>query len=367
VEQGADGSAIPCDLVPVAAADGSPEPKHRRLMALIAPRPDAKGPRRFALVAAREPAAAGGGKAFAFSDVDAKSVKLEWSSAPDVKRPVFVYNHGMMSKAGVPARYDRACYIHPLYGLEGEVLTEDFPKDHLHHRGVFWSWPHILIDGKEYNSWMPTGISSKHERWIVRHEGAAVGVLAAENGWYVGDRRVMREHVWITAYAATEKTRVVDIDLAWTPLGQAITLRGAEGKSYGGLTFRFAPAEGQPDANKRKDTRVVVPSGVTKGDLPDTRLPWADISGHAAGAPARSGCALFVPKDHPDFPPSWLTRHYGPLCIGWPGVKDETFPPGEPFRVRYRLWIHVGDGDPSVLKDAYEAYTRLDELKWEEP
>ena len=30
--------------------------------------------------------------------------------------------------------YTRNNYIHPLWSLEGESLTEDAPKDHLHHR-----------------------------------------------------------------------------------------------------------------------------------------------------------------------------------------------------------------------------------------
>ena len=31
-------------------------------------------------------------------------------------------------------KYPRANYIHPLYNIDGFELTEDFPKDHLHHR-----------------------------------------------------------------------------------------------------------------------------------------------------------------------------------------------------------------------------------------
>src|SRR6266511_3501165 len=41
-------------------------------------------------------------------------------------RPVFVYNHGVLNKPGVPATHERSTYIHPIYGLDGEVLTDDF-------------------------------------------------------------------------------------------------------------------------------------------------------------------------------------------------------------------------------------------------
>ena len=42
----------------------------------------------------------------------------------------------------------RSNYFHPLYDLDGNVLTEDFPKDHIHHRGIFWAWHQVRIDGK---------------------------------------------------------------------------------------------------------------------------------------------------------------------------------------------------------------------------
>ena len=42
----------------------------------------------------------------------------------------------------------RSNYFHPLYDLDGQVLTEDFPKDHIHHRGIFWAWHQVRINGK---------------------------------------------------------------------------------------------------------------------------------------------------------------------------------------------------------------------------
>ena len=33
--------------------------------------------------------------------------------------------------------FSRSNYIHPLYNNDGEIITEDFPEDHLHHHGIF--------------------------------------------------------------------------------------------------------------------------------------------------------------------------------------------------------------------------------------
>ncbi|MCC6234122.1 MAG: PmoA family protein, partial [Verrucomicrobiales bacterium] len=108
------------------------------------------------------------------------------------------------------------------------------------------------------------------------------------------------------------------------------------------------------------------PAGQSPEDLYITRLPWADLSRlfpstttNPGGNPApsrTSGAALFIAPDHPDYPPTWLTRHYGVLCIGWPGVDGRTFAPGVPIRCAYRVWIHRHGTAPDKVAAAYESY-----------
>ncbi len=54
--------------------------------------------------------------------------------------PVLFYRTVPKSLKG---KFERTHYIHPLYSLNGEILTEDFPEDHPHHRGIFWVWHQI--------------------------------------------------------------------------------------------------------------------------------------------------------------------------------------------------------------------------------
>ncbi|HPC59287.1 MAG TPA: PmoA family protein [Verrucomicrobiota bacterium] len=289
------------------------------------------------------------GAAFRFQPVNEKSLGL-WEGA----QPVLVYNHGVLSKAGVPADRARSTYIHPLYGLDGEVLTDDFPKDHYHHRGLFWAWPHVKVGGKEYDLWMLKGVEQRFERWLRQETNGPAAVLAVANGWYVGERKIMDERVCVTVHPARQDSRAVDLEFIWTPLGEAITLAGAEGKSYGGLTLRFAP---------RTNTVITTPLGNDSQDLPMTRLPWADLTAQFPGVPQPSGAAIFVPESHPDFPPMWLTRHYGVLCLGWPGVEAATFPPDKPIRCQYRVWIHRGSVSGDQLRAAYRDYNGADPRK----
>jgi len=294
-------------------------------------------------LAAAAPAAAE--PPFRFADVNDQSLGL-WEG----EQPVLVYNHGVISSTNAPAALARSTYVHPLYGLDGEVLTDDFPKDHYHHRGLFWAWPHIRIGEPETDLWLIKGIRQQFERWLRRDAGKSVAVLGVQNGWYVGGRKVVEEQVWLRVLPTTADGRAIDIELTLKPLKEPLTLRGAEGKSYGGLTLRFAPRAGE--------AVITAPDGSTKDDLLVARLSWADLSAHFAGASVASGAAIFVAPTHPDFPPEWMTRHYGVLCVGWPGVEPKTIQPGKPIRCRYRVWIHRGLPEVARLKQVYADYAR---------
>jgi hypothetical protein len=281
---------------------------------------------------------------FRFREVNPNSLGL-WED----DRPVLVYNQGVVLREGVPADRARSSYVHPLYGLDGEVLTDDFPADHHHHRGLFWAWPHVRVDGKAYDLWMLRGIRHGFVRWLARESGADTAVLAVENGWYVGNDKVMEEQVRLTVHRSEGDQRAIDLDCTWVPVGRPVTLAGAEGKSYGGLTLRFAPGT---------NTVITTALGNSTNDLYMTRLPWADLSLRLAGRSGASGAAVFIAPDHPDFPPTWLTRHYGVLCLGWPGVDGQTFPAGVPIRCRYRVLVHRGGPSQQQLADAFERYAR---------
>lgn len=279
---------------------------------------------------------------FRFETLGDKSLRL-WED----DRPVLVYNQGVISKPGVADAQSRSTYIHPIYGLDGEILTDDFPRDHLYHRGLYWAWPHIKIADQEYDLWSLRGIRYEFQRWLVRETKADTAMLGVQNGWFVGDKQVMREEVWVQVHSASSEGRSIDVELTWMATDRPVTLWGAEGKSYGGLTLRFGP---------RSKTIITVPTGRTTEDLVVTRLPWADLSGDLKGPNELSGAAIFVHPEHPDHPPTWMTRHYGVLAVGWPGLTPLTFESGKSVSCRYRIWIHRGAPEAAEIQSAYQKY-----------
>ena len=66
-------------------------------------------------------------------------------------KKVLFYQHRPKSLNG---KYERAGYVHPLYSLDENILTEAFPEDHPYHHGIFWAWHQILLNDQKYCRWM---------------------------------------------------------------------------------------------------------------------------------------------------------------------------------------------------------------------
>jgi hypothetical protein len=293
--------------------------------------------------------------------------------------PVLTYQYDAIEHENVPKndlRRTAGCYVHPLHGINGEVLTDNVPSDHYHHHGIFWTWSHVALhesDGNivEYNLWESnTALKQYFVRWIDKTFTDQSATFAVENGWFIGKpqdgKKIMIERVKIIVHRIHKgdqkgdiASRMVDFEFQWQPTDKPITLRGVEGKSYGGFTVRFKPfvAAGKSQAEPNEFNRITTPSGIAQGDLPETPLAWADYTSFFGDRSAEekrlSGATIFIPKTHPDFPPTWLTRYYGPLCVGWPGVKGRTFQPGEKIELCYRIWIHDGAVTVPQIEKAY--------------
>jgi len=346
---------IAVQLTPRVAADGTIATANGQTLAVIPPAAGTEAATRQFKLQRRAPAEPPQTGSFQLVAVDDKTLQVT-----EQGKPVMAYNHGTITGENVPEndrRRLRACYVHPIWGVNGEVLTDDFPKDHYHHHGAFWAWPHVTVDGKQYDLWTNAGIEQRFVSWLHQEAGPVAAVIGVENGWFVGDRQVATERVWMRAYRTGERERSLDLEIYLVPL-VPLSLQGAGGKSYGGLTVRFA-------VQRQADVAITVPAGKTSEDLLETPLEWADLTTQFPGAPDRSGGAVFVHPQHPNYPPTWLTRHYGPLCVGWPGVHARQYEPGQPHRLPYRIWVHAGAAEVERLRSQYAAFTAGTQSRWE--
>lgn len=70
----------------------------------------------------------------------------------DAGHPVLRYNWKTVEPGDLPTNIapanriyarPRSDYIHPLFGLDSEILTKDWSLEHPHHRGIYWAWPEV--------------------------------------------------------------------------------------------------------------------------------------------------------------------------------------------------------------------------------
>ena len=246
----------------------------------------------------------------------------------DGGKPVIAYNYGPQLRNGAPEVKRRSGYVHPVWAPNGIVVTDDFPKDHWHHRGIFWAWPVIDYSGRKYDMWTLTGgIAARHEKWLERKDGTRPR-LAAENGWYVGEERIARETVRLTVEPLKGNERRMHYQMTLEAL-KPFTMAGMQdGKGYGGFNVRFAPRTG---------TVVRTDKGVEAKDTDLVPHAWAELEATYEGKRAR----LRVESDpaNPGHPQGWCLRHYGFLGANHPGLTPVLMEPDKPMNLRYTVTV----------------------------
>jgi hypothetical protein len=256
-------------------------------------------------------------------------------------KPVYVYNFGMVLAPGYPEKMRRSCYLHPVYGPDGTLLTDDFNKDHPHHRGIFWAWEVVTVGGKTDDVWTVKGFRQKFVRWKVRETGGPLARLAVENGWYDGDNKFVKEDVEIVAHPVQKDQRVLDFTLGFEAVDRPVVIMGTPiaKKGYSGFAVRTAPRDGGAT-----NTVIRTDTGISKEDGVMSRHPWAEITGTYKGHPA--GIRVEDNPANPGYPTNgWLMRHsFALLNVSYPGLEPLTLQPGKPLVLKYRVILSVGSG-----------------------
>jgi hypothetical protein len=154
-----------------------------------------------------------------------------------------------------------------------------------------------------------------------------------------GEKPILREDMSITARPQRDGAREFDIEVQLTALAAPVTIRGSQekGKSYGGVSVRFAP---------RKETLIRTDRGRLPKDDDLTHYEWAELEGEFDG-----GRALLRLTSNPGnvgHPPQWVLREYGFIGASFPGrsekIEGYTIPPNQPLRLRYT--VRVADVKP---------------------
>lgn len=250
---------------------------------------------------------------------------------------------------GIAPEYAHSNYIHPLWGLDGAVLTDDFPADHPHHHGLSWGWPIIKTRGKTTSNWMPGKPPLRHEfvRWL--HKSATTGsaVLELETKWMLEDEQVALERTRLDIDPIRNGGRLIRLNIILTATGGPLTLQGSQekNKGYGGLLFRGAPSF--------KGARLRTDTGETTGDIILQPQRWVDLSD------GQNGIAIFAGLS-PEWPARFMARnsYAGIINPSWPGTKEFTLEEGKTVRLRYGIYLHAADAPKSAISAENSSFLR---------
>jgi hypothetical protein len=140
----------------------------------------------------------------------------------------------------------RTNYVHPVHSIGGAVITEDAPADHVHHRGIFWAWRRILVDGvKVADGWVGDNLVLEVAPPTATSHGDGSAQIDVQVRWVVPvDGRptpIIEEMSSIRAYPAADGRRRIDVTVRLRALRHGVELAGTDDeKGYGGLSLRVA-------------------------------------------------------------------------------------------------------------------------------
>ena len=254
----------------------------------------------------------------------------------------------------------RPHYIHPLFGLDGEVLTEESPPDHRHQFGVYWAWHQVWIGGTRIgDSWI-----QKDFEWDVRDVVARTGdggsasletdVLWKSPCWADerGTRRpFLREKATIKVHVAGGDFRRIDFRIELLALEEGVRIGGSEDdKGYSGFSVRTPLPEGIRFTGREGEIEPTRP--------PLEAGPWVDWSGPFGGKGKISGIAVLCHPSTVGYPQPWILRRSGSMQNPvYPGPGPVPVSCDEATLLCYSLVIHRGDANAVDLEGINAEYS----------
>jgi hypothetical protein len=256
---------------------------------------------------------------------------------------------------GVSEKYSYNNYLHPVYNLKGEIMTEEFPPDHLNHRGIFWAWHQLYIDNQNIgDGWMMENISEEVADVKIKINNKNVQlntrVLWKSSLWQNG-KPFIEEETAIIVQRNEGNTRKIDFEIVLKPLTAGIRIGGSDDeKGYGGFCVRLKMPEDLVFTSEKgpvKPQNLQIISG-----------PWMDFSATFGKSGKKSGLMILCHPSVPNYPAPWILRQTGSMQnVVFPGRQLINI--DRPLVLRYRVIIHDGDSQSLNIDKLRSEYSKL--------
>ncbi len=271
-------------------------------------------------------------------------------------RKVLFYQKAPVSIIGKDATFNH--YIHPLYALSGDTITEAQPTidiGHFHHRGIFWAWHQIYAgDSCLGDSWIMKDIRFDivNARPFIASNNAVIDLKV---NWVTlknnSEKVIVKEHTIVKVHPTESNRRIVDFEINLTAQLPSLKIAGSENKKgYGGFS-----------------TRIKLPENTIfrsiNGEIEPEKFQinaghWVDISQKDSLTNALSGLTIMVDSDNPKPNSQWILRRKNSMQNAvFPGQNMFELKQGNPLKLKYRLVIHENsDTSIEVINNWYIEY-----------
>jgi hypothetical protein len=244
-------------------------------------------------------------------------------------------------------------YVHPVRTLAGDEVSIYRPHDHVWHKGIAWSLPHV---GPQ-NFWGgPTFVRDKGYVQL-DNNGSMVS-----RGLSVSNDSVVQDLDWLTSDGSLWFTEIREVTVSIVDTAWSLTFRTAM-TNVSGKEIRIGSptTEGRPNAGygglmwrgPRSFTggSVVTPSGTGGDDLMGTRAPWLAFRGRHDGSGRTSTLVFVDAPTNPGHPVEWFVRTTPFACVCPAPFFHAEVPvaPDETLSLAYAVVIADGDPDPAKL------------------
>ncbi|MBI1924085.1 PmoA family protein [Candidatus Poribacteria bacterium] len=268
-------------------------------------------------------------------------------SLADGNNPILTYHYG-------PELYKP--YFHPIHAPNGQIVTDDAPEDHVHHRGLCFTWGNV----NGINYWAEINCDEAVRGRIVHREfrekavNAEMARFVIVNDWVAPDgAKPIEEISTVTVYPPqVEDSRDggdhQTIDFGFELHAQSVDVVMGTPPAYHGLCYRAAEMEYRKIINSD--------SHIGEREAKGKPAQWCELGGVLGDEPV--GVAIF---DHPSnlrHPTRFyaLDENFGFISTSFAYDEPYTIPAGEVLTLKHRVLIHLGDVFTFDLWKCYEEY-----------
>lgn len=253
-------------------------------------------------------------------------------------------------------KYERCNYIHPLWNVDGVVLTEDFPIDHLHHRGIFWAWHQVWIDGKRIGDpWEIKDFKQKVTDLEFRAQKDGAGLFKTKvtwlsDKWQKNGKRIpyLEESTVIKIHSKTKNYRRIDFEISLLALEKGLSIGGSEDeKGYSGFSVRMV----LPD-----DVLFTGRGGKVQPENTAVQSPgYINISGSMGKEGKNAGVVIIDNPSNPGYPQPWILRAKNSMQnAAFPGNGTVSLLTSVPLVLKYSLLVYSGKMNERKIQKALE-------------